>query len=289
MSLDPSFPPLLTRRSERSMSSPIFFITTYFSDYILVPSRSRSQVVSALSDRGFTFDAQRESYVNPSHQSHHQYQHRHHRSNSSASSFHRKSPTSPPPKTLTELQSRTFRHLRQQSIAPQADPSLHLIRCAGRRDDLNSLAKDELRLQHGLTKCLVHGAQFLSLTLTQDEPASLLLEKRQLPHFGPPDALLGNKDDLMVPIGLDLAKLPPDATGIICGLAQSLSGVTAGRRDDDDDEEEGEGNHFAGAIEMSYLSTARAGTIIVDEVDLPRALEALKAAEALVDEAGGDG
>ena len=246
-------------------NSSIFFITTYFSDYILVPSKSRPQVISALSDRGFAFDAQRESYVNPAHHSHH-----HHRRNSSTSSFDRKSPTTPPPKSLTELQSRTFRHLRSNGIAPQVDPALHLIRCAGRRDDPSSLAKDELRLQHGLTKSLIHGPQFLSLTLTKDEPASLFLEKRQLPHFGPQDALLGNKDELVAPITLDLGKLPFDATGIVCGLAQSMSGVAT------------EGGERLGAIEMSYLSTARAGTIIVEENDLPKALEALKAAEALV-------
>ena len=79
----------------------------------------------------------------------------------------------------------------------------------------------------------------------------------------------------MAPITLDLGRLPFDATGIVCGLAQSLSEVAAG---------EGE---MLRAIEMSYLSTARAGTIIVEENDLPKALEALKAAEGLVEEATG--
>ena len=249
-------------------SRSIFFITTYFSDYILVPLRCRPQVISALSDRGFTFDTRRETYFNPTSHS----QHHHHRSNSSTVSFDPGSPPTPPPKTLTELQSRTFRRLRTRGIAPKVDPSLLLVRCAGRRDDLSSLARDELRLQHGLTKCLIHEPQFFSLTLTEDEPASLLLERQQLAHFGPPDALLGNKDDLMVPITLDLATLPFDATGIVCGLAQSLSGVAADR------------GPRLGAIDMSYLSTARAGTIIVDETDLVRALDALRVAETLVEE-----
>ena len=38
-------------------TSPIFFITSYWSDFILVPLKSRAVVIHALEDRGFLFEA----------------------------------------------------------------------------------------------------------------------------------------------------------------------------------------------------------------------------------------
>ncbi|KAL8793115.1 MAG: hypothetical protein Q9195_004321 [Heterodermia aff. obscurata] len=162
----------------------IFFITTYFSDYILVPSKSRSHVVRALEDRGFTFQKTSDVYVNPlAH---------HHRSKS----------------------------------------------------------------------------------LTQDEPASLVLERSSVGNFG--NALLGSKDEFLVPITLDLGELPFEATGIVCGVAGRLCGGGAGSGDDEDDEGAVEGMDGNNKIEMSYLSTTRAGTVMVNEADLERAMGLLR-------------
>ena len=249
--------------------SSIFFITTYFSDYILVPAKSRGQVVRALEERGFSFQESTEAYINPA---------AHHRTKSSTSSFGAGSPTTPPPKTVSELQSRTFGLLKRHNITPSVDSSIRLVHCAGRRGDPNNFSADELgrrgepnhssadelALQLGLTKCLIHQPRFLSLTLTEDEPASLLLEKSHLSHFGSESVLLGSKDDYLIPITLDLEPLPFEATGIVCGVAGKLAGG-------------GETGPLLGPIEMSYLSTARAGTVMVDEKDLERAVEALQA------------
>ncbi|KAI4211902.1 MAG: hypothetical protein LQ351_005393 [Letrouitia transgressa] len=236
----------------------IFFITTYFSDYILVPSRARGQVVRALEERGFQFEKGSEAYVNLSGH--------HHRSKSSTSSFDDKNPPTPPPTTVSELQSRTFALLKRHAIRPQVNSHIRLAHCAGRRDNPNSFLLDELGLQVGLVKCLIHQPRFLSLTLTQDEPASLLLEKQLLSNFGSENILLGSKDDFLVPIILDLDPLPLEATGIVCGVAGKLAGSTAS-----------EG--LTDKIEMSYLSTVRAGTVMVDEKDLDRAIAALRTEE----------
>lgn len=94
---------------------------------------------------------------------------------------------------------------------------------------------------------LVDRPRFLSLTLTATDPAaSLLLEKRLLPRFSErPDSprafgdggdgdgdessvLLGSKEDVLVPITLDLRGLPLEATGIVCGVAGRLAAVTHG-------------------------------------------------------------
>ena len=113
--------------------------------------------------------------------------------------------------------------------------------------------------------------------MTQDEPASLLLERASVGNFG--DVLLGSKDEFLVPITLDLGELPFEATGIVCGVAGRLcGGGSGGGGGDDDEEEEGPAGEIDGnnKIEMSYLSTTRAGTVMVNEADLERAMGLLR-------------
>ncbi|KAF2871144.1 ACT domain-containing protein [Massariosphaeria phaeospora] len=245
----------------------IFFITTYFSDYILVPLRYRAQVVHALEERGFQFEDQTSSYINASH---------HSRTHSSTSSTEQHSPRTPPPTTISELQTRTFATLKRRNIIPTVDSHLRLVQCAGRRDSANGMSQGRNRssmtsaaddaLHLGLVKCLISQPypRFLSLTLTDTEPASLLLDHTLLPNFTQ-DILLGSKDDFLIPITLDLRDLPMESTGIVCGVAGRLVGGTSG--------------HFETPVEMSYLSTARAGTVMVGEEELQRALGALRGAE----------
>ncbi|KAF1833972.1 hypothetical protein BDW02DRAFT_598584 [Decorospora gaudefroyi] len=251
---------------------PIFFITTYFSDYILVPLRHRTQVVQALEERGFQFEKDTSSYVNS-------FQHsRKH----SATSLEVQPPSTPPPTTISELQTRTFATLKRRNIVPTVDASIRLVQCAGRRDSsmnqsrnrnsMTTAADDALHL--GLVKCLITQPypKFLSLTLTDTESAALLFDHTLLPHFAQ-DTLLGSRDEFLSPITLDLRDLPVESTGIVCGVAGRLVGGTTRQLDD--------------AVEMSYLSTARAGTVMVAEEELERALGALKGAGA--ENGNGDG
>ena len=64
---------------------------------------------------------------------------------------------------------------------------------------------------------------------------------------------------------LDLRELPMESTGIVCGVAGRLVGATSAQLEI--------------PVEMSYLSTARAGTVMVGEGELERALSALRGAE----------
>jgi len=220
-----------------------------------VPAKSRGQVIHALEDRGFAFEESAEAYVNPA---------AHHRQTSSTSSFSTGSPSTPPPTTVNELQTRTFALLKRHHINPQVDSDIRLVQCAGLPGQPGKASKGELGLQLGVTKCLVHHPKFLSLTLTEDEPASLLLEKRLISNFGH-DVLVGSMEDYLKPITLDLEPLPLEATGIVCGLASKLVGRAGG--------------HLIETIDMSYLSTARAGTVMVNEKDLEQAVEALGVGE----------
>lgn len=177
-------------------------------------------------------------------------------------------PGTPPPATVSELQARTFATLKRRNIVPTVDSKVRLVQCASRRDSQSNgsanPAEDALHL--GLVKCLVSSPcpKFLSLTLADSEPASLLIDHTLLPKFTQ-DVLLGSKDEYLIPITLDLRDLPTESTGIVCGVAGRLVGETS------------EG--FQEPVEMTYLSTARAGTVMVSEGELERALKALRGAE----------
>jgi hypothetical protein len=233
--------------------SSIFFITTYFSDYILVPERCRDSVTQALQLKGLVFEKYSDSFVTPP---------THHRQTSassigSATSADLRSPTS-----ANDLEGRTFNALRKQNVVPRVDHDTKLVLCAGRRSTRKGHSSEEGSLKLGLVKCLVSKPRFLSVTLTDTEPASLLLQKEMLSMFdSDAEILLGNKEDVLIPIVLDLRGLPVESTGIVCGVAARLVGGTKGESTE--------------AIEMSYLSTARAGTVMVAEHDITRAMAAL--------------
>ncbi|PKY03847.1 hypothetical protein P168DRAFT_290964 [Aspergillus campestris IBT 28561] len=256
----------------------IFFISTYFSDYIIVPLRSKQRVIDALGNRGFQFEMDTEAFVNINQ-------------------------ATPPPSSLNELQTRTFASLRKNAIVPFVDRSLRLVQCAAHHH-YSSDASSISILREALTAALVvDQPRFLSLTLTAADPAaSLLLEKRLLPRFASSDPdddsslLLGAKEDILVPVMLDLRKLPPEATGIVCGVASRLADAThaADYPSAVPIESPVDEPHFSfsggghsihrlqpdldaslDAVEISFLSTARAGTILVGEHELNRAMDAL--------------
>jgi hypothetical protein len=171
------------------------------------------------------------------------------------------------PTTLADLERRTFDTLRAQSVVPQVSGNTKLILCAGRRSGRKGSGGDDGSLKLGLVRCLVSQPQFMSVTLTDTEPASLLLQKEMLSMFdADADMLLGSKEDVLIPIILDLRDLPVESTGIVCGVAGRLVGGTKA----------GYATGSAGAVEMSYLSTARAGTVMVAEKDICRAVAALQ-------------
>lgn len=279
-------------------------MTTYFSDYILVPARARHTVTQALRQRGFVFSKSADAFVSqlsPSSPTLTQTLRQ-----SSGSSFDFGStaaalPTTPPAQSVPELQTRTFARLRKSHIVPTVDRRLRLMSCAGHKDSqsdgaIEAQLRDDL-LQVLLAACpRVESAssklrpaprldipqtthpdsttpdfttRFLSLTLTDTEPISVLLEHRLLPRLG--RSLLGSRgeEDVLVPITLDLRQLPLEASGIVCGVAGRLA----------------QGTRYQGAdspvdspsgAEISFLSTARAGTVIVRESDLDRAVRALE-------------
>ncbi|ESZ98608.1 hypothetical protein SBOR_1058 [Sclerotinia borealis F-4128] len=252
---------------------PIFFITTYYTDFILVPFKDRHTVGQTLLSRGFEFSEEESAYVVPTPTSH-----------SRGPSSNSNPPSTPPPSNIAELQARTFKHLKRRNVKPFVQPGLRLIQCSGRdrvfeerRPNSNGngngthppspLDKINTRLYMSIISALIHQPTFLSLTISLEEGSSLLLDKTLLPLFG--SSIQGDTDGDLVPIFLDLVDLPLESTGIVCGVAGKLVNEM---RLNDKPEEEG-GNIFG--KELSYLSTARAGAVVLSGVGSERALEML--------------
>ena len=131
--------------------------------------------------------------------------------------------------------------------------------------------------------------RFLSLTLTDTEPISVLLEHKLLPRLG--RSLLGSRgdEDVLVPITLDLRELPLEASGIVCGVAGRLAEGTRVLSASPSGGSPHGGGDESGAsegLEISFLSTARAGTVIVKESELERAVGALEEGTEMEREGG---
>ncbi len=239
---------------------------------------------------------------------------------------------------INELQKQTFSKLKRAGIVPDVDRSIRLLSCAARKETnkiLDSQLRDDL-LQILLATCpgtkahpKTHNqaprfsTRFLSLTLTSEEPVSLLLESSLLSNstlslastllFSRSSTSSSSEDkgspgagkNVLIPITLDLRCLPLEATGIVCGVAGCLAQGTPpsdhsqnGQNHRDDEGENlspetvnpessmkhiearpissGETEAQDDAVEISFLSTARAGTVIVRERELERAIRALE-------------
>ncbi|KAK8136916.1 hypothetical protein PG984_004856 [Apiospora sp. TS-2023a] len=235
---------------------PIFFITTYYSDFILVPTKDRQTVVQALLCRGFEFSEDESAFVSP---------------------------------TIYAKETRTFELLKKRDVVPFIEEGLTVVLCSGKdleQEQLNHFSRRptptrratghdsnggharrswldnvDTKLYTSLISVLVLQPRFLSMTLAQEDPPSLLLDKTQLSVFG--DSLVGDVEGDLVPIFLDLENLPIEATGIVSGVAGRL--VAEMRMTETGDGEQ-----------LSYLSTARAGAVILSYEQSLKALEVMK-------------
>ena len=308
---------------------PLFFITTYYSDFILVPSKDRQSVIQALLQRGFEFSELGSSFVSPGSLSHPQAQNQHRRGSgsggmdasitsagsrgnnldSSIASLASLQLEVDPPSNQAELQDRTFYLLRKRNVVPYIVPGLTLTHCSGnsvipgsgggagigsggRGGELGGNGSSgsgrgvagggsqghgrgpqrrgtrhqrdswvdtvDARLYTCLVAALALPPRFLSITLAAPDPPSVLLDKRLLPLFG--NSLVGDVAGDLVPIFLDLVTLPFEATGIVSGVAGKLVAEM----------------NQAELPDLSYLSTSKAGAVILSSENAESALQILE-------------
>ncbi|KAL2179022.1 ACT domain-containing protein [Thermothelomyces heterothallicus CBS 202.75] len=310
---------------------PIFFITTYYSDFILVPTKDREAVVKTLLARNFVFsddDQSRLVSANPSPTST-----AHHPGLGTARG---RAPSNPESQadTVSDLQQRTFDLLKRRHVTPRIEPGLTLVQCSGIRGAVTPSSHPgrsrrgsgapnggcgggggngssgcggggpgwvdtvDTRLYTGIVAALAAQPRFLSVTLAQDDPPSLLVDKALLKIFG--SALVGpmgegwmeeeggeEGEGALVPIFLDLADLPFEATGIVSGVAGRLVRELNAVAGSGGNGSAGVGVGIGLGAELSYLSTARAGAVILGREQAAVALGVLK--PLLAGEEGSEG
>lgn len=172
---------------------------------------------------------------------------------------------------------RTFKLLKRHNVIPNIEPDLRLIHCSGKdvwadNDEYSRpgrshsgngnyrkawVDKVDTKFFTSLIASLVNKPRFLSVTLTEEDEPSLLLDKSLLSTFG--DSLIGPTESDLTPIFLDLVDLPFEATGIVAGVAGKLV----------------EGMVMEQNAELSYLSTAKTGAVILSSEHANKALDIL--------------
>ncbi|KAH7264213.1 ACT domain-containing protein [Fusarium solani] len=246
---------------------PIFFITTYYSDFILVPTKERDNVAKSLLAKGFELCENESNYVTQGYKK-------------GATQLTVTPPHEGLPSNVSEMQTRTFGLLKKRHVTPNIEEGLVLVQCSGReasqlasfnhqRPSISRHATGngrrpswadnvDTKLYTCIISALVSQPRFMSVTLAQDDPPSLLLDKNLLDVFG--DSLVGDTEGCLIPIFLNLESLSLEATGIVCGVAGILV----------------QDPQIAESSELSYLSTAQAGAVILSEEQSVRAMGILE-------------
>lgn len=221
---------------------PIFFLTTYFSDFVMVPLSGRSRVVQALEERGFFFNNMNNSYVSITNLNHSKL--------TSAlmplADAHTEADRTITEASLSMASSTLFAALK---VSPQFYDHIKVVLVGAR----HKRVEDNELLFFKLSKMLLNPPKFFSISVGPDGEMSLLLESKDTSTFSSMD-VVGSMDEYMIPTCFDLSHLPEDSTGIVAGVASCLV-----------DE----------PIQMGYLSTAQSGIVMVAEEDLAYAKRVL--------------
>lgn len=167
----------------------IFFITTYFSDYIIVSQKSEARVIKALNALGFVFERHAQVFVS---------------SNAAAM-------TPPVAKPVGEM-------LEISSIS-SVDYEMKLVCCGAKSQN-----EGQQSVILGLVETFVEQQlpKFMSVTLVPGgTPLSLLLPQNFVEErFGLETLYVG---EVWIPVFLDLHEYPIHASGIVCEIAGRLS------------------------------------------------------------------
>lgn len=220
---------------------PIFFLPTYFSDYMLAPIGTIDRVKSTLVDRGFEFSESANSYV----------------------------AASPTVNYCFNFTPESRAKFNNYKIQPFVDQNTRLLLTGAR----SSSSTDEA-VELAIVRTLVKHPKYFSVSMTSGQ-ISFLVDYETSQEF-PEHALLGSTTDFVIPITLDLRKLPEDITGVVSGVASQLldHSFAYNEINDNNDITNNNDNTQNNRINISYLSTAKSGVVMVSEDNINVAFEA---------------
>ncbi|KAF3990599.1 hypothetical protein FT663_01674 [Candidozyma haemuli var. vulneris] len=208
---------------------PLFFLSSHFTDIVLIPHKAKDEVVRILGSKQFEFsDVSNSYFVNTV--SGVESKIRHLDINSS------------------ELEEKTLKLFENNGISPKINRKQKLLLTGARPGRV----KDAIEKA---AMCIGSGSlpDYFVITRTSLNELSLILpgSARKRAAMGYDfKSIIGSAQDIILPIAIDLRKLPLDLTGIVAGLASRiLSSCEA-------------------SIEMNYLSMARSGVVMIPEENL---------------------
>ncbi|ANB13313.1 hypothetical protein AWJ20_1599 [Sugiyamaella lignohabitans] len=234
-----------------SAGIPIFFIATYFSDYVLVPVRERHRVIKTLESQNFIFSDISNSYISISDES------------SPALKAYGENTTvdSSSEDSKNSLKEKTLELFQTYNVAPLVDASTKLLLTGARAGVLAKGNRESNDVYLSIVRILLSPPNFFSLTIISGSEISFLVDSDTASLF-PSHLLLGSPTDFVQPVSFDLRKLPEDSTGIVSGLASIFS----------DSAQETE------MVHIRYLSTALTSVVLVSEDDFENAQKSLERA-----------
>ncbi|ODQ81177.1 hypothetical protein BABINDRAFT_160570 [Babjeviella inositovora NRRL Y-12698] len=216
----------------------IFFLSTHFADIILIPEASKAKVVQILLSKGYDLVTSSPIPAGIKHE--------------------------PVTVESDDLATKTFALFAKHGIKPLVSPRAKLLLTGARPGRQNAREVILLSAQ----ALAAHNpsvpnsfVEYFAITKTTGSSISLLLPKsskvRHKLGFGGKNKFIGSDVDSIIPISVDLTKLPIDSKGIVAGLAGRLLNSEA--------VENAVFGGDIGVFEMNYLSMGLSGVVMIPE------------------------
>ncbi|KAK6200948.1 ACT domain-containing protein [Scheffersomyces amazonensis] len=223
--------------SENNIS--LFFLSSHFSDIVLIPYIFKEKVISILTKKNFEFSDISNSYImtpndliDPSMLN-----------------------DSDEDKELgsQRFENKTFKLFKDSNIKPIVNRNVKLLLTGARAGEVNNTILKTAKILSSFNSI----PDYYAITRTSINEVSLILpksSKKRLSMGFDSKNIIGSTQDIIIPITIDFSKLPLDSTGIVAGVASKL--INGLKKYNDS------------TIEMNYFSMARSGMIMIPKENI---------------------
>lgn len=241
---------LLLTKPLSTNNIPLFFLSTHFGDIVLIPESSKEKVVDILTLKNFEFSNLSNSYINVQNQG-----------SNTIETGRLDGGASP----NLDIEQRAFELFQQANVSPIINKSTKLLLTGARSSEASRTLLKTAQILASTDIQSEFFPQYFAITRTSLNEVSLLLPKSSelRGRLGfPSKCIIGSTQDAIIPITIDLHALPLDTTGIVAGLASKLLS--------------GSKKKSQIPLEMSYLSMAKAGIVMIPKEDVELVSNILK-------------
>lgn len=218
--------------SENNIS--LYFLSSHFSDIVLIPFELKEKVIHILAQKKFEFSHSSNSYI--------------------VNEFESGEKLLANETSVEQQLHANFETYGSQ-ITPQINYNVKLLLTGSRPGEENNTIFKTAKL---ISSNRV--PSYFSITRTSSSEVSLILPKsskaRAAMGFGS-KFIIGSTDDILLPITVDLNTLPLDSAGIVSGLASKIINGIKQAPDSADN-----------SYEMCYLSMAKSGVVMIPQENI---------------------